>query len=181
MLSLDWLHAMVSYLLPPALWALLLACAVAVFDLAVALGERLRGLRQLRAAGQPQHALALARRRLERADLLARLPPMLGLMATIIPLGPGLAALGDEHEDPRASLVNLVDVMLVFACGLLAALTASQPSALSRPQPVEKGREIAQPEHAPGPGAGYDRVGEVFRDPVSGKLVLIEAPRTAKP
>lgn len=84
------------------------------------------------------------------------------------------AALGDEHEDPRASLVNLVDVMLVFACGLLAALTASQPSALSRPQPVEKGREIAQPEHAPGPGAGYDRVGEVFRDPVSGKLVLIE-------
>lgn len=49
MLSLDWLHAMVSYLLPPALWALLLACAVAVFDLAVALGERLRGLRQLRA------------------------------------------------------------------------------------------------------------------------------------
>lgn len=91
------------------------------------------------------------------------------------------AALGNEHEDPRASLVNLVDVMLVFACGLLAALTASQPSALSRPQPVEKGREIAQPEHAPGPGAGYDRVGEVFRDPVSGKLVLIEAPRTDKP
>ena len=39
------------------------------------------------------------------------------------------AALGDEHEDPRASLVNLVDVMLVFACGLLAALTASQPFA----------------------------------------------------
>ena len=55
------------------------------------------------------------------------------------------AALGDEHEDPRASLVNLVDVMLVFACGLLAALTASQPSALSRPQPVEKAGEIAQP------------------------------------
>ena len=27
MLSLDWLHAMVSYLLPPALWALLLAMA----------------------------------------------------------------------------------------------------------------------------------------------------------
>ena len=91
------------------------------------------------------------------------------------------AALGDEHEDPRASLVNLVDVMLVFACGLLAALTASQPSALSRPQPVEKGREIAQPEHAPGPGAGYDRVGEVFRDPVSGTGVWSEAPRTDKP
>ena len=106
MLSLDWLHAMVSYLLPPALWALLLACAVAVFDRAVALGERLRGLRQLRAAGQPQHALALARRRLERADLLARLPPMLGLMATIIPLGPGLAALGQGQPALLASAIT---------------------------------------------------------------------------
>ncbi len=106
MLSLDWLHAMVSYLLPPALWALLLACAVAVFDLAVALGERLRGLRQLRAAGQPQHALALARRRLERADLLARLSPMLGLMATIIPLGPGLAALGQGQPALLASAIT---------------------------------------------------------------------------
>ncbi len=106
MLSLDWLHAMVSYLLPPALWALLLACAVAVFDLAVALGECLRGLRQLRAAGQPQHALALARRRLERADLLARLPPMLGLMATIIPLGPGLAALGQGQPALLASAIT---------------------------------------------------------------------------
>ena len=106
MLSLDWLHAMVSYLLPPALWALLLACAVAVFDLAVALGERLRGLRQLRAAGQPQPALALARRRLERADLLARLPPMLGLMATIIPLGPGLAALGQGQPALLASAIT---------------------------------------------------------------------------
>ena len=85
---------------------LLLACAVAVFDLAVALGERLRGLRQLRAAGQPQHALALARRRLERADLLARLPPMLGLMATIIPLGPGLAALGQGQPALLASAIT---------------------------------------------------------------------------
>jgi biopolymer transport protein ExbB/TolQ len=77
-----------------------------VFDLAVALGERLRGLRQLRAAGQPQHALALARRRLERADLLARLPPMLGLMATIIPLGPGLAALGQGQPALLASAIT---------------------------------------------------------------------------
>ena len=32
------------------------------------------------------------------------------------------ARFGDSDEDPRASLVNLVDVMLVFACGLLAAM-----------------------------------------------------------
>ena len=121
MLSLDWLHAMVSYLLPPALWALLLACAVAVFDLAVALGERLRGLRQLRAAGQPQHALALARRRLERADLLARLPPMLGLMATIIPLGPGLAALGRGESQALAQAVTVAfdATVLGLAAGMV--------------------------------------------------------------
>ena len=121
MLSLDWLHAMVSYLLPPALWALLLACAVAVCDLAVALGERLRGLRQLRAAGQPQHALALARRRLERADLLARLPPMLGLMATIIPLGPGLAALGQGQPALLASAITTAfdATVLALAAGMV--------------------------------------------------------------
>lgn len=88
-----------------------------------------------------------------------------------------LDALFDDHdEDPRASLVNLVDVMLVFACGLLAALAAGTQSALKVPQPVDKGREIEQP--AAGitqQGSGYDRVGEVFRDPKTGKLVLIDA------
>lgn len=77
-------------------------------------------------------------------------------------------------EDPRASLVNLVDVMLVFACGLIAAIAGSQ-GALRTPQPVEKGRQIERP--AAGvtqAGSGYDRVGEVYRDPKTGKLVLIE-------
>ncbi len=77
-------------------------------------------------------------------------------------------------EDPRASLVNLVDVMLVFACGLIAAIAGSQ-GAPKAPQPVEKGRQIERP--AAGvtqAGSGYDRVGEVYRDPKTGKLVLIE-------
>ena len=85
------------------------------------------------------------------------------------------AAFDDQDEDPRASLVNLVDVMLVFACGLLAALAAGSQAQLKTPQTVEKGQEIERPasgqqQH----GAGYDRVGEVFRDPKTGKLVLIE-------
>jgi hypothetical protein len=77
-------------------------------------------------------------------------------------------------EDPRASLVNLVDVMLVFACGLIAAIAGTQ-GALKTPQPVEKGRQIERP--AAGvtqAGSGYSRVGEVYRDPKTGKLVLIE-------
>ena len=90
------------------------------------------------------------------------------------------ARFDDRDEDPRASLVNLVDVMLVFACGLLAALAAGTQSALKAPQPVEKGREIERPaEGAQQAGSGYARVGEVFRDPKTGRLVLI-APSTPK-
>ena len=90
------------------------------------------------------------------------------------------ARFDDRDEDPRASLVNLVDVMLVFACGLLAALAAGTQSALKAPQPVEKGREIERPaEGTQQAGSGYARVGEVFRDPKTGRLVLIE-PSTPK-
>jgi hypothetical protein len=88
------------------------------------------------------------------------------------------ARFDDSDEDPRASLVNLVDVMLVFACGLIAALAAGTQSTLKAPKSVDKGQEIARP--AAGitqDGSGYDRVGEVFRDPKTGKLVLIEPVR----
>ena len=50
----------------------------------------------------------------------------------------------DSDEDPRASLVNLVDVMLVFACGLIAAIAGGQGE-LSRHKPVEKGKQIERP------------------------------------
>lgn len=85
------------------------------------------------------------------------------------------ARFDDHDEDPRASLVNLVDVMLVFACGLLAALAAGTQSALNVPKPIEKGRQIERPANGiTQAGSGYDRIGEVFRDPKTGKLVLIE-------
>jgi len=86
------------------------------------------------------------------------------------------ARFDDGDEDPRASLVNLVDVMLVFACGLIAAIAGSQ-GARTPPQPVEKGRQIERPLDGAGTaGSGYARVGEVYRDPKTGKLVLVEAP-----
>lgn len=81
-------------------------------------------------------------------------------------------------EDPRASLVNLVDVMLVFACGLIAAIAGAQ-GALKTPQPVEKGRQIERPASGvTQDGSGYDRVGEVYRDPKTGQLMLIEPAST---
>ena len=87
------------------------------------------------------------------------------------------ARFDQSDEDPRASLVNLVnlvDVMLVFACGLIAAIAGTQ-GAFKTPKPVEKGRQIEQPASGvTQDGSGYDRVGEVYRDPKTGKLVLIE-------
>ena len=65
--------------------------------------------------------------------------------------------------------------MLVFACGLLAAIAANTQGALSQPKPVDKGRAIERPADGTGQaGAGMDRVGEVFRDPKTGQLILIE-------
>jgi hypothetical protein len=86
-----------------------------------------------------------------------------------------------EDEDPRASLVNLVDVMLVFACGLLAALSAGQQSTLNRQQEVNKGREIEAPATGKqSAGNGYDAIGQVYRDPKTGKLFLIESPASTE-
>ncbi len=115
-----WLHDSVSYLLAPALLALLVACAVAAAEAGIAAGERFSGLKKLRAAGNAAHIQALARHRLERADLLARIPPMLGLMATIIPLGPGLAALGQGNPAQLASAVTVAFDATVL--GLVAGI-----------------------------------------------------------
>lgn len=119
-LSYAWLHDGVSLLLAPALLALLVACAIAALEAGIAAGERFSGLARLRAAGDAAHVQALARRRLERADLLARIPPMLGLMATIIPLGPGLAALGQGNPAQLASAVTVAFDATVL--GLVAGI-----------------------------------------------------------
>lgn len=119
-LSYAWLHDGVSLLLAPALLALLAACAVAALEAGIAVGERFNGLAKLRAAGDTAQVQQLARHRLERADLLARIPPMLGLMATIIPLGPGLAALGQGNPAQLASAVTVAFDATVL--GLVAGI-----------------------------------------------------------
>lgn len=119
-ISYAWLHDGVSLLLAPALLALLVACAIAALEAGIAVGERFSGLAKLRAEGNAARVQALARHRLERADLLARIPPMLGLMATIIPLGPGLAALGQGNPAQLASAVTVAFDATVL--GLVAGI-----------------------------------------------------------
>lgn len=119
-LSFAWLHDTVTWLLAPALAALLLACAIALVEAGIAVGERISGLAKMLAAGDVARVQAVARHRLERADLLARIPPMLGLMATIIPLGPGLAALGKGDPAQLASAVTVAFDATVL--GLVAGI-----------------------------------------------------------
>ena len=94
----------------------------------------------------------------------------------------GSARFDETPEDPQASLVNLVDIMLVFICGLIVALVSAQPqfnrafSETPGGQVVEQGTELAEmPEGMSGQaaGAGMEPVGQVYRDPKSGKLILI--------
>ncbi len=118
--SFAWLHDAVTWLLTPALAALLFACAVAAVEAGIAVGERFGGLARLRQAGNLGQVQKIARHRLERADLLARIPPMLGLMATIIPLGPGLAALGQGNPAQLASAVTVAFDATVL--GLVAGI-----------------------------------------------------------
>ncbi len=119
-IAFAWLHDAVTWLLTPALAALLLGCAIAAIEAGIAVGERFGGLSRLRAAGDVDALQKLARHRLERADLLARIPPMLGLMATIIPLGPGLAALGQGNPAQLASAVTVAFDATVL--GLVAGI-----------------------------------------------------------
>lgn len=87
-------------------------------------------------------------------------------------------AAGDD--DPLGPLANMVDVILVFACGLIAALVA-QTDLLQRLEQrseavaVERGRELPQlPDSLKGKGGeGLESVGQVYRDPQTGKLILI--------
>lgn len=97
------MHLITGYLLEPVVWLLMLLTAVAVLELGCMLAERFIGLNRWRkhietSANAQQGLTALERlavKRIERSDFLTRIAPMLGLMGTLIPLGPGLAALGE--------------------------------------------------------------------------------------
>lgn len=78
-------------------------------------------------------------------------------------------------EEPLGPLSNLVDIMLVFVCGLIAALAAHQNAASRGGEEVTAGREIPDiPRGIGDSGSGYEAVGRVYRHPESGRLILID-------
>jgi hypothetical protein len=85
-----------------------------------------------------------------------------------------------EDADPRIGLVNLADVMLVFACGLMLALVTYWNLDVSAMQEVVKTEDVTevtdveqmQDQNAAG-GNGYQELGTVYQDPMTGKLYML--------
>ncbi len=114
------LRGMVGHLEAPALACLLVVTAWAMWEAGHAVGERLRGLRTLSQNGDLEETRSMGRRRIERADMLARIGPMLGLVGTLIPLGPGLAAPGRGEVSELARAVTVASDTPVL--GLLVGM-----------------------------------------------------------
>jgi len=97
-----------------------------------------------------------------------------------------------NDQEPLGPLANLIDIMLVFACGLIAALVAVSPdlkqhfqvnssksaSSINSQSVTSVGKELTQPpksiEQQMQAENGYQAMGQVYKDPKTGKLILIK-------
>lgn len=98
------------------------------------------------------------------------------------------------EEDPMAGTTNLVDAMLVISVGFLIFLVMSwnmqdvmfsDMSPEERQQTMQSMQQVAQvemgkelnetPDTSEGSGEGYVQMGKVYKDPKTGKMIMIEA------
>ncbi len=117
---LELMHQLTGLLLTPVVWALLFFVGLAVYETGIAIGERFWGIARLSRQADSDSLIALGKRRIERADFITRLAPMLGLMGTLIPLGPGLAALGEGQLSILTTAMTVAFDTTVI--GLLAGM-----------------------------------------------------------
>lgn len=95
----------------------------------------------------------------------------------------------DDDNDPMASLVNMVDIMLVLAVGFLILAISStgiseighNPQDQSTDSPMQNSVNLSQGKEVPNniedgsqSGSGYSKVGNVYKDPDTGKLIMVE-------
>lgn len=118
--SISIMHLAVEWLLQPVIYILMFVVIATLWEAGTAIGERFGGLKKLKASNNISQIEIIARKRIERADLIARVGPMLGLMGTLIPLGPGLAALGQGELQTLATAVTVAFDTTVL--GLLAGI-----------------------------------------------------------
>jgi len=99
----------------------------------------------------------------------------------------------EGEEDPMAGTSNLVDAMLVIAVGLLIFVVISwnmqsvvfSDTSNQQSQPVQspnvnvtevsEGQELNEtPDSSQNSGQGYMEMGRVYKDPSTGKLIMVE-------
>ena len=97
----------------------------------------------------------------------------------------------EGEEDPMAGTSNLVDAMLVIAVGLLIFVVISwnmqsvvfqdsqQQQQIEQTSPdvteVSEGQVLNEtPDTSNSSGSGYMEMGKVYKDPATGKLILVE-------
>lgn len=85
-----------------------------------------------------------------------------------------------EDADPRVGLVNLADVMLVFACGLMLALVTYWNLDVSSMTEVIEASEMTEVsdienivDQSNGAGSGFTELGMVYQDPMTGKMYML--------
>lgn len=87
-----------------------------------------------------------------------------------------------EEINPLEGAINIVDAMLVFACGLMLALAINWNVDFGQGKRVnlEQGREMTGvPEiredliETQGEGELYERMGTVYKDPATGELFML--------
>lgn len=98
----------------------------------------------------------------------------------------------EGEEDPMAGTSNLVDAMLVIAVGLLIFVVISwnmqsvvfQDSSQEQKQAIENSPDVQEvsegqqlnetPDSSNSSGQGYMEMGKVYKDPSTGKLIMVE-------
>jgi len=89
----------------------------------------------------------------------------------------------DEEANPLEGAINIVDAMLVFACGLMLALVIRWNVDLAQygdPVKVTQGEEVTDDAdirsdlvETEGEGQLYQKMGTVYKDPATGKLFML--------
>ena len=98
----------------------------------------------------------------------------------------------EGEEDPMAGTTNLVDAMLVIAVGLLIFVVISwnmqsvvfQDNSQSQNQAIQDSQQVTEvsegqvlnetPDTTDSSGQGYMEMGKVYKDPSTGKLIMVE-------
>ena len=89
----------------------------------------------------------------------------------------------EEEVNPLEGAINIVDAMLVFACGLMLALVIRWNVDLAQAGArinVNQGQEVAPDANirndlvkSEGKGQLYEKMGTVYKDPGTGKLFML--------